>query len=194
MLRREVAQHAAPIFGCMMHLAIGLGLLGFFLARRHRQRVYGGLMGSHGCGMYGGWHGPSGHGPGPRGFGRRGFGHHGRKRRFFLRRLLRELDATPAQERAIVAELERLEQHVRTAGEVLRGGRPELAAALSAPVLDEEALKAATSRMDAAAAEVREATVGAMRALHALLDEGQRRHLAELLDHQPWWRGGGMYR
>lgn len=183
-----------------MHLAIGLGLLGFFLARRHRHRLYGGLMSSHGCGAYG-WHRGHGdddehhghrHGPDPR----RGFGRRGRflRRRFLLRRLFSELDATPAQERAIVAELDRMEEHVRTAGEVLRGGKSELAQALGAPELDEEALKAATSRMDAAAAEVREATVGAVRAVHALLDDGQRRRLAELLEHKPWWRGGGMYR
>ena len=116
------------------------------------------------------------------------------RRRFLLRRMFGELDATPAQERAIVAELDRMEEHARTAGEVLRAGKSELAQALGAPELDEEALKAATSRIDAAAAEVREATVGAVRAIHALLDDGQRRRLAELLEHKPWWRGGGMYR
>lgn len=188
-----------------MHLAIGLGVIGLILARRHRHRrhFFHGFRGSHGC--HGGSHaygfGPDG-APGEEGHEyerggwrsrRWGFGR-GRARRFMLHRLFRELDASPAQERAILAELEALETRVRAAGELLREGRPELAAALGSPQLDEEALKAVTSRLDGASAEVRDAGVGALRAVHALLDDKQRRRLAELLDRRSWWRGDGMYR
>jgi Spy/CpxP family protein refolding chaperone len=110
-----------------------------------------------------------------------------------LHRLFRELDASPAQERAILAELDALEERVRGAASLLRDGRAELATAMGSPQLDEAALKAVTSRMDAAATEVREAGVGALRAVHALLDDGQRRRLAELMDRRSWWRGG-LYR
>ena len=50
------------------------------------------------------------------------------------------------------------------------------------------------ARLDGASAEVRDAGVGALRAVHALLDDKQRRRLAELLDRRSWWRGDGMYR
>jgi hypothetical protein len=168
----------------MMHLAIGLGVIGFFLARRHRRHHYYRGAGPR-CG------------PGPdrdeegRGWHRRGplAG-----RRFFLRHLFRELDASPAQERAILAELEGLEQRARTAAETLRGGKADLAVAIAGAQLDEEALKAATSRLDAASADLRDAGLGALRAIHALLDDGQRRRVAELMDRRPWWRSGGPYR
>lgn len=199
----------------MIHFAIGLGVIGFMLARRRRcalRRLH--MAGPMGCYGFGpglgeelsddqapyqrGWHPHheerGGHfrgGP----WGHRGRG--GRRhlaRRFMLRRLFRELDASPAQERAIIAELEQLEARVHTAGELLREGKAELAQAMGSPELDEEALKAVTSRMDTAAADLREAGVGALRAVHALLDDGQRRRLAELMDRKPWWRGGGLYR
>lgn len=200
----------------MIHLAIGLGVIGFMLARRRRcylRRLYlGGPMGCYGFGPgFGeelggdeqeglhrrGWHGHDDR----RGHFRGGpWGHPGRggrgamARRFMLRRLFRELDASPAQERAIIAELEQLQARVQAAGELLREGKSELAQAMGAPELDEEALKAVTSRMDTASADLREAGVGALRAVHALLDDGQRRRLAELMDRKPWWRGGGLYR
>jgi hypothetical protein len=111
-----------------------------------------------------------------------------------MRRLFRELDASPAQERAILAELEALEQRARGAAANLHGGKAELSAAIVGPELDEASLAAATARFDAATADVRDAGLGALRAIHALLDDGQRRRLAELMDRRPWWRGGGPYR
>lgn len=171
----------------MMHLAIGLGLVGFFLAhRRHRRyRAYG-------CGA-----GPGGfdetHGPGhgwPHGGLRRG-------RRWVLRRLFHELEATPAQERAIVAELDGFEQRARAAADLVRGARGELVQAMSGTQLDEGALAAAVSRWDSASSELREAGVSTLRAVHALLDEGQRLRLGELLEklqrgrfrRGPWGHG-----
>jgi ribosomal protein L15 len=194
----------------MMQLAIGLGILGFFLARRRRylRRLYhGGPMGCHGSGprLNEGCDGEDGgerhhhH----RSWGRDRFGGHrghpmggkrGRMRRFMLHRLLRELDASPAQERAILAELEQLERRVRAAGELVRDSKAELAQVVGSSELDEAALAAVTSRYDSATADVREAGVGTLRAIHALLDDAQRTRLAELMDHKPWWRGGGMYR
>lgn len=118
----------------------------------------------------------------------------GRMRRMMMHRLFRELDASPAQERAILAELEQLEQRVRAAGELVRDSKTELAQVVASPQLDEAALAAVTSRYDSATADVREAGVGTLRAIHALLDDVQRTRLAELMDRKPWWRGGGLYR
>jgi hypothetical protein len=193
MWRRARAQHAPRIFESMMHLAIGFGLLGFILARRHRYRHFhacGGMM-RRGCGWEGGWEGERGWG----GRGGRGLGGRARMwRRFVMRRVFATLDTSPAQERAILAELDQLEQTARAAGELLRGGQAELAQVMGSAELDEQALAAATSRIDAAAAQVRDGGVGALRAVHALLDDPQRARLAELLERKPWWRGGGMYR
>jgi len=77
----------------MLCLAIGLGILGFAALRRaHRRSYYGG-----GCGY--GWHGPwSGHHHGGR-------GRWGGRRRWMMHAALARIDATPAQERAIIAEV-----------------------------------------------------------------------------------------
>jgi Spy/CpxP family protein refolding chaperone len=194
----------------MMQLAIGLGLLGFFLARRRRylRRLYhGGPMGCYGfgpgLGEEGGEEGHERHHHHhhwgrDRFGGHRGHPMHGRgrsrMRRMMMHRLFRELDASPAQERAILAELDQLEQRVRAAGELVRDSKTELAQVVASPQLDEAALAAVTSRYDSATADVREAGVGTLRAIHALLDDVQRTRLAELMDRKPWWRGGGLYR
>jgi hypothetical protein len=78
----------------MLVFALGAGLLGaYLLARRHRRHHawhHGWHHHRHGCG-----HHRHGHG----GFGRG-------RRRWLLGRFFERLDATPAQERALVAELD----------------------------------------------------------------------------------------
>ena len=71
--------------------------------------------------------------------------------------------------------------------------RGDLGAALRGPVLDDAALGAVLGRVDATTAELRAATVEALRGIHGVLDERQRADLADLLDHGrggSWWRGG----
>src|SRR5437763_1902294 len=107
----------------MICLAVGLGVLGAIAFRRARRCHRGG------CGGYG-WHGPygghEGHGhDGPwGGHGRRG----GRGRRWMLHAALSRIDATPAQERFIVAEIDKLRERVSGAKENLRETRGDLAA------------------------------------------------------------------
>ena len=74
----------------MICIAVGLGVLGFIAARKARRCGYG-----HGC--HGGWHRHRFHGwHGRRNmWGRGGYG---------LNMALAHIDATPAQERSIVAE------------------------------------------------------------------------------------------
>lgn len=172
-----------------MILAIGLGLMGLFALRRarrcHRYAAYhayghGYGYGGPGCGGPGfGWHGPwAPHG-------------HERGRSWMVHAALSRLDATPAQERVIVAELDKLVERVRGAKAGLRDGRGDLAAAVRGPVLDDAALGGALGRADAATAEVRHAAVDALRGIHAVLDDKQRERLASLLDRGGgWWRGG----
>jgi Spy/CpxP family protein refolding chaperone len=168
----------------MIPLAIGLGILGFAAMRRaHRRCHYGYARGPwhHGYYGYGGYGGWGGH-------------HHHDGRRWVMNAVLERLDATPAQERAIVAELEKLEERVHTAKRNLRDARGDLAAAIRGPVLDDAALGAVLGRVDSATAEIRAAGQEALRGIHAVLDDKQRERLAGFLDGGWWRRGGGPYR
>jgi uncharacterized membrane protein len=115
---------------------------------------------------------------------------------------LSRLDATPAQERAIVGEVDRLHDRLHAAKASMRDARPDLAAAIRGPSLDDAALGAVLGRVDSATTEARAAVTEALRNIHGLLDEHQREQVAELLDHGPgygWFRrgggpGGGPYR
>lgn len=159
----------------MICLALGLGALGFFALRNARRC-------RHGYGHWHGWHhgygGPYGWGGGPS-WQRRG-----------LYMGLSHIDASPAQERAIIAEVDKLRDRLRNARGGLREARGDLAAAIRGPVLDDAALGAVLGRVDGATGEARSAVVDAVRNIHAVLDDKQRERLADLLD-QGWWRGRG---
>lgn len=179
----------------MICLALGLGILGF-AAARHARRCHRGYCGHH-HGWHG-WHHHEGYRDGGWGGGRWGgpFGGFGRRGLYMA---LSRLDATPAQERAIVAEVDRLHDRLHGAKAGLRDARPDLAAALRGPVLDDAALGAVMGRVDAATTEARSAVTEALRNIHGLLDERQRDQVADLIDHG-WSRrgagpsGGGPYR
>jgi Spy/CpxP family protein refolding chaperone len=162
----------------MMCLALGLGILGFAAMRKARR--------CHGGG-YGGWHGDHGHGGGWHGGWHRGRGGMGRRGLYMA---LAHIDASPAQERAIIGEVEKLKDRVRGARSSVKDARGDLAAAVRAPVLDDAALGAVLGRVDGATGEARGAVVEALRNIHAVLDDKQREQLADLLD-KGWWRGRG---
>jgi hypothetical protein len=161
-----------------MICAIGLGILGFVALRRAHRRCHAGACGN---GSYGyGWRGPWG-----------AYGHRHGRRRWMLHAMFNRLDATPAQERAIVNEIERLEERVRGAKAGLKDTRGDLAAALRGPALDDAALGAVLGRIDGTTGEIRSAAIDALRGIHAVLDDKQRAELADLLDRdRGWWRGG----
>jgi heavy-metal resistance protein len=167
----------------MTCLAIVIAVMAFVAMRRARR-----------ChGFYGyGWDGPFGYGHhGHHGWhGRR----HGRSR-MMLHALFMRIDASPAQERAIVAEIDKLQDRLRGIKGGVHDARGDLAAALRGPVLDDAALGAALGRVDAATGEARSAVVDALRGIHGVLDDRQRSQVADLLDHGGgWWRGFGPYR
>ena len=166
----------------MICLAVGLGILGFAAMRRAHRRCHG----YHGHG----WYGPYGHGHhGP-------FGGHGRRSfrgRMMMHAVFSRIDASPAQERAIVAEVEKLQERVHAAKAGVKDARGDLAAALRGPVLDDAALGAVLGRVDGSIGEARSAVIDALRGIHGLLDDRQRAQVADLLDHGPgmgWWRTG----
>ena len=164
----------------MICLALGLGALGFF-ALRHARRCGRGYHGYYGCGGYG--YGHYGHWHGRGGFARRGL---------FMG--LAHLDASPAQERAIIAEVDKLSERLHGAKANLREGRGDLAAAVRNSQLDDAALGALLGRVDAATGEARTAVIEALRNIHGVLDDRQRERLADILDKGWWRRSGGPYR
>ena len=105
-----------------------------------------------------------------------------------LHRALDRIDATPAQERVIVGEIEKLQEKLRDTRGSLRDTRGELAAALRGPVLDDAALGAVLGRVDGATGEARAAVLEALRNIHGVLDDKQRGLLADMLERR---RGGG---
>jgi Spy/CpxP family protein refolding chaperone len=182
----------------MICLALGLGALGFVALRkaRHCRHGYYGCSGYDGHGGPYGWGGPPWGGSGGSRWGgppwarRGGFGRRG------LYMALAHIDASPAQERAIIAEVEKLRERMQTARGGLKDARGDLAAAIRGSVLDDAALGAVLGRLDGATGEARAAMLEAVRSIHAVLDDKQRERLADLLDHG-WWRsrgGGGPYR
>jgi len=173
----------------MICIALGLGVLGFIAARKARRCHRGGFgwHHHHHHGWRGGWH--SG------GFyGRHGHGPWGGRHRAGLHMALAHIDATPAQERAIVAEVDKLSDRLRTARSTMKDGRADLAAAIRGETLDDAALGAVLGRVDGATGEARGAVLEALRNIHATLDDKQRAQLADLLDQGWWRRGGSPYR
>jgi hypothetical protein len=168
----------------MTCLAIAIGVMGIIAMRRAHRRCHG-YYGHGGYGPFGhGWHGHHGW-----------RGRHGGRSRMMLHALFMRIDASPAQERAIIAEVERLQDRLRGAKSGLHDARGDLAAALRGPVLDDAALGAMLGRADAATGEVRSAVIDALRGIHGVLDDRQRGQVADLLDHGGgWWRGFGPYR
>jgi hypothetical protein len=173
----------------MMLLAIGLGALGFFAWRRAHRRCFGHAhgYGPGGCGR-GGWGRHRGH---------RGWRSHHDGRRWMIDRALEHLDASPAQERAIIAELQQLEERVHAAGRRVRDQRGPLADAVRGAELDVGALAGVDHELEQAGAEARTAAIEAVRRIHALLDDHQRERLAALLGRGARERGprdGGPFR
>jgi len=169
----------------MICLALGLGVLGAIAFRRAR-RCHRGGCGHHGYHGYYGDYGPW-DGPGP--------GHHGRhhrRGRWMIHAMLSRIDATPAQERFIVAEIDKFRDRAYGARANLRDTRSDLAAAMRGPQLDDAALGAVLGRVDTTTGEVRAAALDALRAIHGVLDDRQREQVAELLDKggAGWWRRG----
>ncbi|MBL8620439.1 MAG: hypothetical protein JNK64_04020 [Myxococcales bacterium] len=172
----------------MLCLALGLGILGAIgFARMHRRHHgwHGG--GCHGGGCHGGGcHGGHGH--------HHGGWRHRRARRWMLGRMFERIDASPAQERALVAELDQLEQRLRTARGNLTALRPTLAEALHADTLDATAAAGLEAGVDAAIADARAALFDSLRAIHGLLDPKQRATVAAMLGGVARGAGAGPYR
>jgi hypothetical protein len=203
------------IFGSLAAMGVARAL--------HRRRFCGAWGGGgwhgyghgygHGPGHWGGWHGggpfgrseygafdqeegadfrsPFGEGGFP-GFGP-GLGRGGGKR-FFIRKLLEQIRATPAQERVVAAAVEEFREEVKKAtGGEARRSRQEIVDALRRQTFDAVLLGEQFARHDTVIEGARKAFVGLIAKIHDVLEPEQRDRLADLVDRGPrigWWSRG----
>jgi hypothetical protein len=122
------------------------------------------------------WRGLSGLGAG------RGFG----GKRFFVRRVLEHVRATPAQERVVSAAVEEFRDELKknTGGEGRRT-RKEIVDALRRSTFDGVLLGEQFARHDTILENGRKAFVGLVAKIHDALEPEQRERLADLLDRGP---------
>lgn len=145
-----------------------------------------GGCGGGGCGGFGhrhhGHHGfdhGDGHGSGPFGGSRMGD--------FLLRRVSSELNATPAQEKALREILGSLRDVMSKNRETLRSARENVAKTLRSESFSEEALAEAVTRHDEVHESLRKALVDAVGKLHTTFDSDQRQRLADLIAQGPFF-------
>lgn len=149
-------------------------------------------------GGWGGQHwdqGPGGYGPGG-GFGEDPYrggppaddeGHGGGDGGGFGGRALlweafRRLDATPGQEKALRGIMDELRAKRSAIRDELVKARKDAAAAMRGEQWDENALGASVARIDASVDITRKALVEALAKTHEVLDERQRKILADLIE------------
>ena len=158
----------------MIGLAIGLGLAGLFAYKIHRHRRWAHGYGCHGHGHHG-WHG---HHHGGRGW---------RAGRYYM---MARLGATPAQEKVIREEMDRMRDRARIARDDASAARADLAEVLRAERFDKARFDAALGRVDAAWAELKKSAADSAARVHETLDQRQRDLLADFLAER---RGGPSF-
>ena len=106
-------------------------------------------------------------------------------RSFLLRRVLRRLETTPSQERALREATKELEDSVRALKAEARRSRDDLAGVWRRSSVDEVVLGEMFARHDGALDSLRKAFVGWTIKVHDILDDTQRERLADLVERGP---------
>jgi Spy/CpxP family protein refolding chaperone len=144
--------------------------------------------------------GRHGHGWGYEPYGggyRHGYGHvGGGGSRWFLRGLFHRLETTPGQEKAIVAVIEELRENRRVIREELEQTRGDVARVVAGGLVEDNSLEDTFARQDRLLAQLRVSFVEAMKKITEVLDERQRKQIADMLAGGFFrrWGGGGPYR
>ena len=103
--------------------------------------------------------------------------------------LLGKLEATPGQEKVILAALDELKEIARGLRGIGRDVRADVARAIRGSMLDDVALEGATARIDDATLKLRAAARAAIAKIHDVLDDRQRKMLGDIIDstwHSGW--------
>jgi uncharacterized membrane protein len=182
----------------MLGFIIGTAcLIGLIKVLRRGRRGYGYGYGG-GCGGGGRFRGYRDHerdGHHEGGFRRGGWGGWGGGPGFFLRAIVEQIDATPEQEKVIVAAFREVRDEAAKHREEARKSRADLAKAMRSPGFDEVLLGELFARHDTAIEAMRRAVMGALAKVHVVLDEKQRDHLADLIESGPgFFRRGSSRR
>src|SRR5690606_23940953 len=116
--------------------------------------------------------------------------------RTWLWSALARLDLSPAQEKVVRAEVDRLRERAGALREEAKSSRGDMAASVRGDSLDEETLAGMFVRQDDLLRELRGDLAGALGRIHAALDPEQRERLADLIERGPGadWGRGGPYR
>lgn len=161
----------------------------FALCRVLRKGCHG-RHGSRCCGFDRGGHGACcGHGGHGRHDEHEGFPPFGRGtwfRDFLWRRISSEVEATPAQEKALREAFSHVQEEMQKNREALKQARIQVAKTLQSESFQEEALAEAISRVDEIHDRMRKLLVDVVGRLHTTFDAPQRARLAELLQHGPF--------
>lgn len=96
------------------------------------------------------------------------------------------VDATPDQRRVIRSEVEAFFDAARTLKREVRFSRDDIAVAMRSSSFDEEVMGDSFARQDDRIKEVRAQLVGSLAKIHDVLDDRQRRRLANLLERGAW--------
>lgn len=174
------------MIGCIV-LSAFLALVAVKFIAHRRCAAGAGPWGWREHGWGGPGHGPwHGFGPGPRGDHRRGR---------WMWAVLSRLELSPAQEKVVRAELEKLKQTAKGMRDEGKQSRADMANAIRGEELDENALAAMFMRHDDRLHDLRQDLGGALGRIHAVLDPDQRERLADLISRGSFGgRFGGPYR
>lgn len=120
----------------------------------------------------------------------------GGPRRWFLRSVFQRLETTPGQEKAIVAAIDELRENRRVIREELEQTRGDVARVVAGGLVDDNSLEDTFARQDRLLAQLRVSFVEAMKKITEVLDERQRKQIADMLQGGFFrrWGGGGPYR
>jgi uncharacterized membrane protein len=128
------------------------------------------------------------------GFGGFGGGPRAWGKRFFIRRVIEHVRATPEQERRISDAVKEFRDEMKkVGGGEGRRSRQELADALRRPTFDGVMMGEQFARHDTVLEGARKAFVGLVARVHDTLEPEQRDRLADLVGRGPrmgWWAGG----
>lgn len=105
----------------------------------------------------------------------------------FLRSLFTRLETTPGQEKVIVDALKELKGSFAKAKSAARKSSRDLSDALKGEQLSMDAMGSVFASLDEGTAAVRDGAFSALTKIHEVLDERQRRILADLVA-----KGGGL--
>ena len=126
-----------------------------------------------------------------------GYGCHGGMRRSrgarsWLRSVFERMGTTPSQERVIMHALDELRSNRSALVEEATTTRSDLGSAISSGLVDDTTLEETFARHDRLLARLRVSFVEALKQINEVLDDGQRKQLADALRNRgSGWFGGG---